>query len=289
MGRTPGTPTTFVPLAATPPEAGGADIDVARLVCVTTRAGRRSATMSTVVVKRLPRRPAPDIPIGELLVEAPPEIPQATGSRWQQMLQVVPMLTGTVATAFLFAGQSGSAYSYIIGGIFGFSTLGMLISSAGGGGQPKKLEMMAARREYLRHLATLRRRVRETATLQRNGLYYRHPDPHELWSTVDSYRLWERRPGDGDFGVVRVAIGPQTLATPLIPPLTRPLEDLEPMTAGALRRFLDAYSVVPDLPVAVSLRSFARGYLRAAGARGGPGRVEAVAIASATRVDGGAR
>ena len=30
------------------------------------------------------------------------------------------------------------------------------------------------------------------------------------------------------------------------------------MTAGALRRFLDAYSVVPDLPVALSLRSFAR-------------------------------
>jgi S-DNA-T family DNA segregation ATPase FtsK/SpoIIIE len=34
------------------------------------------------------------------------------------------------------------------------------------------------------------------------------------------------------------------------------------MTAGALRRFLDAYSVVPDLPVAVSLRGFGRVYLR---------------------------
>ena len=34
------------------------------------------------------------------------------------------------------------------------------------------------------------------------------------------------------------------------------------MTAGALRRFLDAYSVVPDLPVAVSLRGFARVFLR---------------------------
>jgi DNA segregation ATPase FtsK/SpoIIIE, S-DNA-T family len=224
--------------------------------------------LSTVVVKRLPRRPAPDVPVGELLVEAPPEIPQATGSRWQQALQVVPMLTGTIATAFLFAGREGGAYSYIIGGIFGFSTLGMLINSAGGGGQPKKLEMMAARREYLRHLAALRRRVRETANLQRMGLFYRHPDPHELWSTVDSYRLWERRPNDGDFGVVRVATGPQTLATPLIPPVTRPLEDLEPMTAGALRRFLDAYSVVPDLPVAVSMRSFSRVFVRGTRARG---------------------
>jgi DNA segregation ATPase FtsK/SpoIIIE, S-DNA-T family len=40
------------------------------------------------------------------------------------------------------------------------------------------------------------------------------------------------------------------------------------MTAGALRRFLDAYSVVPDLPVAMSLRGFARVFVRA---EGGPG------------------
>jgi S-DNA-T family DNA segregation ATPase FtsK/SpoIIIE len=224
--------------------------------------------VSTVVVKRSPRRPAPDIPGGELLVEAPPEIPQAPSSRWQQLVQVVPMLTGTIATALLFAGRDGGTYSYVIGAIFGFSTLGMLFSSAGSGA-PKKSEMMAARREYLRHLASLRRRVRDTATKQRAGLHYRHPDPHALWSTVDSFRLWERRPTDGDFAIVRVAVGPQTLATPLIPPLTRPLEDLEPMTAAALRRFLDAYSVVPDLPVAISMRSFARIHLRAA--HTGPG------------------
>ncbi|MGI5246886.1 type VII secretion protein EccCa [Dactylosporangium sp. CA-139066] len=217
--------------------------------------------MTSVVVKRAPRRPAPEIPSGELVVQAPPEIPPAAGSRWQQMIQVVPMLTGTIATALLFAGREGGTYSYVIGAIFGFSTLGMLFSSAGGG-TPKKAEMMAARREYLRHLATLRRRVRDTATRQRTGLHYRHPDPHSLWSSVDSFRLWERRPSDGDFAIVRVAVGPQTLATPLIPPLTRPLEDLEPMTAAALRRFLDAYSVVPDLPVAISMRSFARIHLR---------------------------
>ena len=87
---------------------------------------------------------------------------------------------------------------------------------------------------------------------------------------MDSHRVWERRPADPDFGVVRVAVGPQTLATPLVPPVTRPLEELEPMTAGALRRFLDAYSVVPDLPVALSLRSFARVSSGAAGRAGRP-------------------
>jgi S-DNA-T family DNA segregation ATPase FtsK/SpoIIIE len=229
--------------------------------------------VSTVIVRRLPRRAAPEIPTGELAVDPPPEIPQAANARWQQALQMLPMLAGTVATALLFAGRSGGTYSYIVGGVFGISTLGMLATSMSGSG-PKKSEMMAARREYLRHLSMLRKRVRGTAERQRIGLFYRHPDPERLWSTVDSHRLWERRTTDADFGIVRVAVGAQTLATPLIPPLTRPLEDLEPMTAGALRRFLDAYSVVPDLPVAVSVRGFARVYVRGVSAdRGGGGRV----------------
>ncbi|MFD0787014.1 type VII secretion protein EccC, partial [Micromonospora azadirachtae] len=218
--------------------------------------------MSTVVVKRPPRRPAPEIPVGELPVEAPPEIPAVAGGRWQQLLMLLPMLGGTVAMAMMF-GRGGGAYSYVVGAMFGLSSLAMLVTSWGSAsGTPRKSEMMAARREYLRHLSSLRRRVRETAERQRAGLHYRHPHPERLWSTVTSHRVWERRPTDPDFAVVRVGVGPQTLATPLIPPVTRPLEELEPMTAGALRRFLDAYSVVPDLPVALSLRSFARVFVR---------------------------
>ncbi|WP_433283679.1 type VII secretion protein EccCa [Micromonospora sp. CA-244673] len=236
--------------------------------------------MSTVVIKRPPRRPAPEIPAGELPVEAPPEIPAVAGGRWQQALMVLPMLGGTVAMAMMF-GRGGGAYSYVVGGMFGLSSVAMLVTSWGGAG-PRKSEMMAARREYLRHLAALRRRVRETAGAQRAGLYYRHPDPGRLWSTVDSHRVWERRPGDPDFAVVRVGVGPQTLATPLLPPVTRPLDELEPMTAGALRRFLDAYSVVPDLPVALSLRSFARVFVRGpAGDVRGAGSPAAQALARA--------
>ncbi|MEV0805644.1 type VII secretion protein EccCa [Micromonospora sp. NPDC050200] len=241
--------------------------------------------MSTVVIKRPPRRPAPEIPVGELPVEAPPEIPAVTGGRWQQALMVLPMLGGTVAMAMMF-GRGGGAYSYVVGGMFGLSSVAMLVTSWGSAsGTPKKSEMMAARREYLRHLTALRRRVRQNAGQQRSGLYYRHPDPGRLWSTVDSHRVWERRPGDPDFAVVRVAVGPQTLATPLIPPVTRSLEELEPMTAGALRRFLDAYSVVPDLPVALSLRSFARVFVRGeavpADARPGTASPTAQALARA--------
>ncbi|BCJ65948.1 type VII secretion protein EccCa [Polymorphospora rubra] len=239
--------------------------------------------MSTVAFRRPARRPAPEIPTGEVSVEPPPEIPPATGGRWQQMLMVLPMLGGAVAMAMMF-GRGGGAYSYVVGAMFGVSSLAMLATTWGGAaGSPKRSEMMTARREYLRHLAGLRRRVRATAERQRAGLFYRHPDPAQLWSTIDSHRLWERRPTDPDFGVVRIGVGPQTLATPLVPPVTRPVEDLEPMTAGALRRFLDAYSVVPDLPVAVSLRGFARIHLRGRPRPGGesPAGTEAQALTRA--------
>jgi S-DNA-T family DNA segregation ATPase FtsK/SpoIIIE len=45
---------------------------------------------------------------------------------------------------------------------------------------------------------------------------------------------------------------------PLVAPQTRPVEDLEPLCAGGLRRLLGAFASVPALPVAISLRSFGR-------------------------------
>ncbi|MEJ3742195.1 type VII secretion protein EccCa [Actinomycetes bacterium KLBMP 9797] len=222
--------------------------------------------MSTVEFRRLARRPAPELPAGELRIDAPPEIPPEVGGRWQQLLMVLPMLGGTAAMAMMM-GHGGGAYSYVAGALFGVSSLAMLTTWTGSGG-PKKGQMIAARREYLRHLAAARDRARDAATRQRAALCYRHPDPDQLWSTVGSHRLWERRATDTDFAVVRVGLGPQSLATPLVPPVTRSLDDLDPLTAGALRRFLDAHAVVPDLPVALSLRGFARVQVRGDAGRG---------------------
>ena len=140
--------------------------------------------MSTTVIKRAARRPAPEIPTGELNVDPPPEIPQETGRRWQQALMALPMLGGSVAMAMMMGNGSRGPFSYVVGGLFGVSSLAMLATSFGSNGSPKKAEMMAARREYLRHLSGLRRRVRETASAQRVGLFYRHPEPGQLWSTA---------------------------------------------------------------------------------------------------------
>src|SRR5439155_10664381 len=105
-------------------------------------------------------------------------------------------------------------------------------------------------------------RARRAAAQQRAALVWRHPEPDALWSIAASRRMWERRTTDDDFGDVRVAVGPQRLAVQIVTPETKPVEDLEPMTAVALRRFVRAHSTVPQLPIAVSMRAFSRIVLR---------------------------
>ncbi len=181
------------------------------------------------------------------------------------MLTIMPMAAGAAAMGLMMGVQRGGPLAYVAGGMFGVSTLGMIAAQVAGqvGGQRKR-DMIDARRQYMRRLSQLRGQVRATVRQQRDAIYYRHPDPPALWSTAAGRRLWERRRGDADFAVVRVGLGPQELATALVPPQTRPVDELEPVCAAALRQFVATYSVVPDLPVAIALRDFSRVYVRGA-------------------------
>ncbi|GAA3230677.1 type VII secretion protein EccCa [Dactylosporangium siamense] len=219
--------------------------------------------MSTVVVKRQPRRPAPALPSGDIVLDPPPELPPPGGKAWTNLLMTLPMVAGSAAMAMMFSFQKPGPLGYLVGAMFGVSMLGMLLAQVmTQGGQPNKAELVAARRKYMHHLAQHRRRVLKVINEQRRAMYYRHPDPDTLWSTVASHRLWERRPTDGDFATVRIGLGPLEVATPVVPPRTSRVEDLEPVCAVALRRFVKTYAVVPDLPVALSLTGFSRVYVQ---------------------------
>jgi S-DNA-T family DNA segregation ATPase FtsK/SpoIIIE len=217
-----------------------------------------------VLVKRPPRRLAPPLPTGEVVLEPPPEVPQAGGKAWTRLLMILPMAAGGAAMGLMMAGSGRAAgpLMYVAGGLFGVSILGMMAMMVANQSGPGKKEMALARRQYMRRLAQLRAQVRATIQQQRHAIHYRHPEPGSLWSTATGGRLWERRRADGDFSVVRVGLGSQEVATPLIPPQTRPVDELEPLCAVALRQFVATYSVVPDLPVAIALRDFSRVYLR---------------------------
>ncbi|WP_106316773.1 type VII secretion protein EccCa [Actinoplanes italicus] len=220
--------------------------------------------MTVTIIRRPPRRPAPAMPSGEVPLEPPPEIPPPAGKGWTRMLMILPMGAGAAAMGLMMGAQRGGPITYVAGAMYGISMLGMMAMMAANTTGPGKREMIEARRQYLRHLSQLRAQVRNTIRQQREALYYRNPDPETLWTFTDSGRLWERRRGDADFTVVRIAVGPQEVATRLVPPQTRPVDELEPLCTMALRRFLNTYSVVPDLPVSVALRDFSHIYVRGA-------------------------
>ncbi|GAA1559633.1 type VII secretion protein EccC [Actinomadura kijaniata] len=201
------------------------------------------------------------MPRGEILLESPPELPEVVSDGFRNVLTMLPMAAGTGSMAFMFLNPNSNPLQMVAGGMMGLSMFGMMFSQMGQRSGERKSKLNSERRDYLRYLGQVRTKVRKAASQQREALEWYNPDPSRLWSIAMSSRLWERRPEDGDFGQVRIGAGPQKLAVQLIAPETKPVEDLEPMSAGALRRFMRTHSTVPALPVAINLRSFSRIFL----------------------------
>ena len=215
--------------------------------------------MSTVRFQRRSRREVPRSPGGEVTLQPPPEVPRVTpGNLLMKMLPLVMVvaMVGMMALLFTSGGIGSNPYSLLFPVMMLFSMVGMFAGQGRSGG-PKTAESNEDRKDYLRYLDQLRRDVYETGAQQRKALEWSHPDPHLLWTLAGTGRMWERRITDSDYCHARVGKGSQRLATRLVAPQTGPVEELEPVAAVSLRRFVRAHSVVPELPTAVSLRGFA--------------------------------
>ncbi len=215
--------------------------------------------MSTELFRRPLRRQPPPEPKGEIVLESPPELPESVSTGGMgQALTYLPMAAGAGSTALLVTGSGGSPMTYLASGMMALSMLGMMTSSMGRSSGEKRRRLDGDRRDFQRYLGQVRRRVRRVAEQQRAAALWHHPAPESLWCIALGTRLWERRPIDGDFLSVRVARGAQRLGVTLVTPETKPIEDLEPISAGSLRRFVRTHSSVAELPVAIAFTAFAR-------------------------------
>ncbi len=170
-------------------------------------------------------------------------------------MQLLPMLGMGGSVVFFF--MTPNPIMRIMGMIMIASTLGMAIAMLVRYRRGTQGELADLRRDYLKYLTQTRRAVLKTARKQRDAQFYLHPSPEQLWALVaEGSRVWERRAGDADFAQVRIGLGSQELATPLIAPETAPLDELEPLAAGAMQQFLATHSTLDGLPMAVSLRAF---------------------------------
>ncbi|MFF0416478.1 type VII secretion protein EccCa [Kitasatospora sp. NPDC004745] len=219
--------------------------------------------MSVVLVNRPPRRPGPAMPDGEIQLQEPPVLPESQ-SGMSNMIMMAPMALSSLSMVFVFLrpGDGGGVMTYVAMGMMALSAVGMLVTQLIRGASDRKRELRAERRDYLRYLSQVRRQVRDRIARQQAALAWRHPAPAALGSLVRTSRLWERRSTHPDFGDVRIGTGHQRLAVRLAPLSTKPVEDLEPLCAHALRRLIHAYGTVADQPIAVYLRGYAQVLLR---------------------------
>ncbi|MCE3554234.1 type VII secretion protein EccCa [Pseudonocardia sp. RS11V-5] len=204
-------------------------------------------------------------------MEPPPEPERAVPPGLLARALPVAMLLGSLGVV---AVGPSEPTTWVFGGMFALSSVGMLLTGGTARGSERTATLDEDRRDYLRYLAQLRERAERVAAAQRAALEEQHPHPAAWPEVLAAGRLWERDPGDDDFAHVRVGLGPQRLATPLLPPRTGPVDGVEPVSTRALRRLLAGHSVVPDLPVAVDLRAASAVWLD-----GPPERARAVARA----------
>ena len=220
--------------------------------------------MAVVTFQRPPRRPSPPMPDGEVQLLPPPSVPVRAPERPALWLVIPALVAALSAMLLLLTATGGSPLQVAAGALFGASTLALAgwylwVLSVDRHGRTD-----GRRGAYFRHLAEIRSRSRAAAKAQTAAELWVHPDPHALTSLIRTSRLWERRPTDADFAVVRLGLGTQPLAVDLHQ--TAPAgrsggadhSEVDVVSATALHTLLRIQRMVPGLPVAVPLTSFAR-------------------------------
>jgi len=205
--------------------------------------------LSVVLFRRPARRRGPDMPEGELTLQEPPTLPEVVADS-SAVWTYLPMAMMSVSMMMMFIrpGGGNGAFMYIALGMMVLASAAMMVGQVMRKAGERKERLRGERRDYLRYLTQTRRKVHRAVVEQQLALAWRHPDPKVLRTMVRTTRLWERRVKDEDFGEVRIAVGDQQFAMRLNPLSTKPVEDLEPLSAHALRRFVRAYSTVPEQP-----------------------------------------
>ncbi|WP_121712984.1 type VII secretion protein EccCa [Streptomyces sp. E5N91] len=203
------------------------------------------------------------MPQGELSLQEPPVLAETVPDNtavWTYL--PMAMMSVSMMLIFLRPGGSNGVFIYLSLGLMLLASAAMIIGQFMRRAGERKQRLRGERRDYLRYLGQIRKQTRRAVAEQQLALAWRHPEPAALRTLVRTTRLWERRVKDEDFAEVRMAVGDQQLSMKLTPLATKPVEDLDPLSAHALRRFIRAYSTVPGQPVAVYLRSWSRVLIR---------------------------
>lgn len=131
-------------------------------------------------LRRGHRLDAPEVPTGQIRLQAPPELQPHEGAS-QVMMTAIPML-GSVGSIMLVAtmGAQGDSSmktrSLLAAGMFLFATIGFIVVQVDRQRKQRAQQVTGTRTEYLRYLSGIRKVARDAARQQRDALTW-HP-PH---------------------------------------------------------------------------------------------------------------
>ncbi|WP_445168959.1 type VII secretion protein EccCb [Mycolicibacterium sp. Dal123E01] len=197
-----------------------------------------------------PARLAPKFPDDDVLVDALPGTPPTGGMSRLMPLAGLGALVGVGALMWGSGMVTRGPAAAILPAMMLVSAVGVAMHAgagrAGGG-------LDHRRRRYLADLSRLSEQLSDAAQHQRASLQWIHPAPSSLWTLAGGQRRWERRSSDSDFCHVRVGVGRVRLARRIVVPPVGRLDDLDPVTADALRHFVHCHATVDEAPIAVAL------------------------------------
>ncbi len=194
----------------------------------------------------------------DIAVEAPPELPRSASPGLLPRALPVVLSVGTAAVmAAVFFSRSAVTPNPSFLAFPVMMLVSVAVTAAARRGPRVGGGVETNRVDYFGYLAGLRQRVGETVAAQRLSLAWDHPDPDALWTLIGGPRMWERRSADPDFCHVRVGVGTVAPAARLVAPEIPPVDRSDPVTAAALRGFIDTHSTIADAPITIPLHGAA--------------------------------
>ncbi len=207
-----------------------------------------------------PPRIQPELPEGKYSVPNPPDNIENTS---QPILQLaLPMAT---IFGYLIVSLVGEGRSLLMMIPMGIAVVASSLVSLYTIRRNKQLRE-EKERAYAQRLIELRKEMESYHDMQRLFYHYNYPDPGTaLRMAADignaptmrqedirsGSRLWERRPTDKDFGVLRLGSG--TVPSTVIYALERAQDATDPRLSEALRLEADS-RYVPEVPIVIPLR-----------------------------------
>ena len=199
---------------------------------------------------------APELPSGQIEIQVPPDQPEAA-SMGTALMTVVPMMGSVGVMVFMALSQGQNTRMLLMACAMVFAMLVMVGFNIYRqvAGHSQKVDTL--RREYLAYLGETRKTVRTVTRRQRNYVGWQLPSPDSLVLIAhEGTRLWERNTDNEMVTHVRLGSSSQELAMQLVEPELPPLAKPDVVCLSAMRRFIDAHSMVEELPLGVMLGDF---------------------------------